>query len=79
MCDALLMKSSLGCGGVSRSRAVVSLGNVDADGQMSGRKVQVHTGQIHAEVRCDRWLRGDTVTAGALTNTGCQEKPVHTD
>ncbi len=46
MCDALLMKSSLGCGGVSRSRAVVSLGNVDADGQMSGRKVQVHTGRF---------------------------------
>ncbi len=30
-------------------------------------------------MRCDRWLRGDAVTAGALTNTGCQEKPVHPD
>ncbi len=46
MCDALLMKSSLGCGRVSRSRAVVCPGNVDADGQMSGRGVQVQTDRL---------------------------------
>ncbi len=55
VCDALLMKSSLGCGRVSRSRVVVCPGNVDADRQISGRRVQVHT---------DRFMQRCGVTDG---------------